>query len=445
MKKIIKENWPLVVILIITVTTQIIYWQAKPELGNCYDCGEYQDLANFISRNPKNIISDFRPPLYPVLMIILGLGSPNPRGDFNLYLTQSIVLLVTLIVLWLIGKKINIPPLFILISLVLLAINPAFYSFTKFKLTETVNILLLAFLVLNWLYIKKRPSLKGVFCYAFFAGLLTFTRFANSYLVIVMFLAVIFYSGKKSLNPRYLKIWALGLAFILIPQIAYAKANWHRNYYYGLTGETGTNLLGKLVQYQLIPKTDPDYQKIIDATLGCKGTLATTDVFTCVWNFLPKNSFVSKYSISNMHVDSFNKKYIIKNLPTYIVKSAPIAFEALKRPASEYLVLSQTNHPVFDLEIKITNMTYKLLILWLITVLPIYILINIRKILSLELFSFVIILIIGFYYVAITALAAINDYQRIVTPAIPFLFLIAPYITYLVLSGFRLPKTKMPK
>ena len=446
MKKILKECWPLVVVLIITTTTQIIYWHARPELGNCYDCGEYQDLANFISREPKNFISDLRPPLYPVFLIVMGLSSPNPQGDFNLYLTQSFILGLTFIVLWFISKKVRIPATLFLVSAILLAINPAFYSFTKFKLTETVNVFLLTLLVLTALYLKNKPSFKKVTIYASLATILTFTRFANSYLGFVVLIITALHFGKKSLtNKRYLAIWVVGLILMAVPQVIYSKANEHRNYYYGLTGETGTNLLGKLIQYQLIPKTDPNYQKIINGVLGCKGALATTDVYTCVWNFLPKNSFVSKYSVSNMHVDDFDKKYILRNLPTYLIKSAPIAFEALSQPATAYLILSQTNNSFFDIEIKATSIVYKILILWLITILPVYLILNIKRLLKMKLFPLVTVLIIGLYYLAITALAAINDYQRIVTPAIPFLFLMAPYTTYLVLKGFRLPKTKISK
>ena len=326
MRSLLKQNWPIVLALVITTITQIAYWVAKSELGNCYDCGEYQDLANFISRDPKNIISDLRPPLYPIFLIAVGLASPSIQGDFNLYLFQSVFLVLSLIVFWRLIKTSGLPQFLSWIPILLLAISPAFYSFTKFKMTETINMFLLLTLITLALKLKERLSLKDIFVFCVVSVIATFLRFANSYLAFVMLLGIFVYYRKNLKYDQNLIKLGLAVVLIVIPQVLYSFANLHRNYYYGLTGETGTNLLGKLVQYQLIPKKDPQFQEIINAVSGCTGPLASSDVYTCVWNFLPKNSFVSKYSATNQYVDAFTKKYIVLNLPTYILKSIPVAF-----------------------------------------------------------------------------------------------------------------------
>ena len=430
MRNFLKSNWPLLIAIFITILTQVIYWQAKPELGHCYDCGEYQDLANFISRDPKNIISDFRPPLYPIFMIISGLADPNPQGDFRLYLSQRFVLLLTLVVLWQLLKTSGLPTKISWLPLILLTLSPGFYSFTKFKLTETINMFVLLVLIAVALKLKDRLTTKDAVIFSIVSTTATFLRFANSYLSVVILLIIGLYYGRKLLVDRnYLKI-VLILFLTIIPQIFYSFANLHRNYYFGLSGETGTNLLGKLVQYQLIPKNDPEFEKIVTALNGCKGDLAGRDVFTCVWNFLPKNSFVSKYSVDNTYVDTFAKKYIFLNLPIYALKSIPVAFEAVSTPANMYLVLSRTTNPLFDVEKLLGALIHKILVIWLFAVLPIFLILWQRQLLTREYFIVLLFMAITLYYVSITGLAAINDYQRIVTPALPLFYFLATFTIY---------------
>jgi len=220
-------------------------------------------------------------------------------------------------------------------------------------------------------------------------------------------------------------LWLLVTMLILaIPLIIYSSANWHRNYYFGLTGESGTNLLGKLVQYQLIPKEDPKYQKIISKVTACTGRLAADDVFTCVWDFLPKNSVVSKYSIDNMYLDSFTKKYILKNLPTYLVKSVPVAVAGLLEPANSYLKIGSQDESMFLLEERLATVLNFALFFGLVFLIPLNLIIKPRQLLKSIPPSFFILLLISLYYIAITGLAAINDYQRIVSPVLPLLVIL---------------------
>lgn len=442
MKPWLIKNWPLVLAVLLTVTTQVIYWQSKPILGNCYDCGEYQDLANFIARDPKNIISDFRPPLYPVFLILNGLATPNPRGDLNLYLSQSFILIISLVVFWQLLKKSDLPKSVSWIPLLLLAISPAFYSFTKFKLTETLNMFLLLVLITIALRLKEKLDTKDALLFSTVSVIATFVRFANSYLAIVMvFVICIYYIKKLFQSKNYLKILLI-LFLIITPQTLYSFANLHRNYYFGLTGETGTNLLGKLVQYRLIPKNDLAYPKIVAAVSGCTGTLISTDVFTCVWDFLPKNSFVSKYSVNNTYVDAFARKQIILNLPTYIIKSVPISFGSISKPADMYLILSQAQSFIFEIEKLLAAVTSIILVVWLILILPIFIALHLKDLLKPEFFIIILFTAVSFYYLAITGLAAINDYQRIVTPVIPLLYFLVTITTYKIFSNI---KYKFPK
>lgn len=436
--KLPKSDWPLILAIFVTILTQVIYWQSKPELGNCYDCGEYQDLANFIYREPKNIISDFRPPLYPVFMIINGLSSPNPQGDFNLYLSQSAILILSLIVFWRLIRTSELPQEISWAPLLLLSISPAFFSFTKFKLTETTNMFLILVLITIALKLKDKMNIRGVLLFSFVSVVATFVRFANSYLSLAVVLAISFYYERRLLiSKNYLKI-VLILLLTTAPQVIYSAANLHRNYYFGLSGETGANFLGKLVQYQLLPKEDPDFEKIVDALNSCKGELARNDVFTCIWNFLPKNSFVSKYSVDNHYVDTFAKKYILLNLLTYVSKSIPVAFEAISTPADMYLSLSQTEHPLFVAEKAVAATVHKLLVVWLFVILPIFLIAFRKQILNKDYFIVLLFLAINLYYIAITGLAAINDYQRIVTPTIPLFYFLVTSTCYKILNTLKL-------
>jgi hypothetical protein len=429
-RSLLKQNWPLVLALVITTITQITYWVAKPELGNCYDCGEYQDLANFISREPKNLISDFRPPLYPLFLVLIGLDSPNPQGDLNLFVAQSLMLLVSLGLFWSILKGLKAPNWLQAIPILLLSASPAFYSFTKFKLTETTNMLLLLAIIKLILELKNKFSLKLFGLWLLLINTAIFTRFANSYLVVILGVFLTSWWWKQAPKRETLLRGFLIIITAVLPQILYAAANYHRNYYFGLSGETGTNLLGKLVQYKLIPKEDPAFPKIVSNLNGCTGLLASSDVFTCVWNYLPKNSFVSKYSVENSYVDAFTRKYILLNTPEYLVKSALVTVEAISKPADMYLVLSKTPGLLFDIEKGLAKTVHWLLLAWVVTVLPIFVVTRRRVIIGNHSPLIFVSIIICAYYLAITGLAAINDYQRIITPALPLFYLLMTVTTY---------------
>ncbi|MCX6784019.1 MAG: glycosyltransferase family 39 protein [candidate division WWE3 bacterium] len=426
--RFLRTHWPLILAITVTISTLYIYWEAKPTTADCYDCDEYQNLADFISRDTKNIISDYRPPLYPIFLILNGLSVPNSSGSLTLFISQSLILLLTLCLFWNLIVKLKMPTRINWIPIILLAITPAFYSFTKFKMTEVVNLFLLALLVTVALKLKYKLTLRGILAFVIIIATATFTRFANCYLGILILLLIAASHGRELFRKRNIVLIALAVFLVVVPQVIYSSLNYHRNYYFGLSGETGVNLIGKLVQYNLVPQADPEFPTITKKLAECKGTRRTIDVFTCIWDFLPKNSFVSKYSVDNQFVDAFDRKYILRNLPSYIASSIPVVVEAMGKPANSYLVLSETTSPLFELEKKIASIYHKILLVWLITGFPLFF-ICYRKLFLKEI-ELLLFIVVSSYYVAITGLAAINDYQRIVMPAIPFLDILLVYSMY---------------
>jgi hypothetical protein len=107
-----------------------------------------------------------------------------------------------------------------------------------------------------------------------------------------------------------------------------------------------------------------------------------------------------------------------------------VTVEAISKPADMYLVLSKTPGLLFDIEKGLAKTVHWLLLAWVVTVLPIFVVTRRRVIIGNHSPLIFVSIIICAYYLAITGLAAINDYQRIITPALPLFYLLMTVTTY---------------
>ena len=442
------NNKPAIISISISIFLLTIYWIHSPKVivKDFFDAQDYIDYAYSYGISWKRFFNDYRAPIYPLILYIIGFT--NPMLDTTiLYITQVIIFLANIILSWEVLKRITENHKIKIACILLISVGLDIFWMTKTALSE---ILTMFFLLLSFLfYIKMQAKFSYVISFLFSTSfvLLSLTRPFNTYLFLPL---IIFWIIKNIFLYKKVKLvnYLITGILIILPLYTYAYTNKIRHKYFGISIEGGANLLAQVAQYHdYLPEKDEKYQETLDWAKKCR--INKEDYFTCQIKLIPPvypntpGSITGGRDDSYIHeVEGFSKKYLIKLLALHTRNSIEPSVKSLTElyikegndsfgNKYDYWYGIRKDYPfsfIFRfLSSYLQGLHYFFAanILFIAPIYWIYLFIKkeIKKHINLLAAYFIIL-----YYISVTGFIAAGDFGRMVIPALPLIYITSTVI-----------------
>jgi hypothetical protein len=218
-----------------------------------YDSGSYYYLVSIYRGEIPAFPDIMRPPLYPLFLLLTYILGGKYHFFSTLYCAQSALMSFGFVLLFSLGKK--------LFNNTILS---SFYIIFCFLCYPAVRLLaligpegLLTVLIVVFLYISmfiQKNVLYMIFIVCVLTAL-TFTKPIFLYFPVIVGVFYIFLTIKQFITKRHLCMFFLGIIFLYcIPVFLWSNGNLNRNKYFTFSNVKEINVLGKLLQYNLIDK-----------------------------------------------------------------------------------------------------------------------------------------------------------------------------------------------
>jgi len=433
----IKNIFPLGLILLAGIIVRICFYYSLDGAITVSDTPTYVGGAMNLYSNLW--LSEYRPPVYPIGIIIAALLFSWHNLNTGVILLQILLSLVNVIFVYkLVYEAFNSKVLALTTSFIL-AISFRIYCWDFIILTENFAILLvtlITYTMVRYFKCKEKKYLTRMF-----ALMLTAIFTKPFFLMLpfaVLFIFLLRYFIVKDIELKTIsRAFITGIASIYICIFCYSAVNYAQNLYFGLTTVGNVNYFGKILQYNMFD-TGSNQELINDIEYAFK---TEKPEFKVNNEYLEPWHFVGTYGWTKNHynaVGKFATEIILRHPVKYTIESLKLTYKlmALNSPFKDYIAdaaLSDAGHPnVLMMTVRkptdYFDGLYKLVVLCFLE--AVYLLISKRKTKNIKDWFFIpgISILIIYHYV-VSAFFSYGDYCRLLAPSYSLIYIvIAMYI-----------------
>lgn len=407
---------PMLYIMIAIILFRIGYHSFFQEYSTYTDTKTYFESYEGDIWNGK--IDRFRTPVYPELIRLIAQGETQRKVVFpSVVLMQEIISLLSVIVFYMTFRKIVKSKKIAYVATIFYGCLPMLLELNLCILTESLSISLLVFFFgILMSYLQKPKVYKTIFLsiYTFFLIML---RPSFLYLLIVLgilwFLKLII--GKRERIKALIGIVTIGIVLVGISQ--YENLNLEQNEFKGISVVTVINQLDTIVENDLYYQYEPKDQDFYDLIKDSRSEKEK------IWHLSVQNVLFDKKGYSK--VGEFNSRCLDLNKEKYLQILLNRITDRVAEPLNQtYAELKdKTNIHKIELFKAITfPLNFGILYLMLIGE-GIYFLCYLIKKKDIQWQRFSLLLLIG-GLLGTTLLGAQAEYQRLITPIIPFVIML---------------------
>jgi len=446
-KKRILHNFIMAAIMASGAGIRILLYKSLGKAIEVSDTPTYLDCAMSLYYHLG--LSEYRPPVYPLGIMLMG----TKYGWANLsrvmpYLQSLIGLANVVIIFKLVHEAFKNRTMSYIVSF-MCAIGFSIYNWDLVLLSENFSILFATSIIYNLVLFFNRKVNK----YLYFSFFWTFTAiytkpfFLLFPLVIPVLVAVRYLLLKDIQIKNLLKPLILCISIIYGSIFLYSGLHYAQTGYFGFSSVGNVNLLGKVMQYDMakyIPELEADVEKAMNNE---NQWLIVDGKFPEPWNF------VGKYGYRENHYEEagkYAKKIILGHPFEFMIKSTGLTFQLIQEnPFKDYIAVNalanSENKSKLLTEIKkITDYFENLYPLILLSVLEcIYLIFFAGKSTKEKMFPFILIVAAVLYHYAIAAFFSYGDYPRLLAPSYCLIYIImaiypARFISFLMIRTINL-------
>jgi len=434
------NNKMLIIIILTGLVIRYLFFSSLNGIITYSDSSTYLMGAKTISE--KLWVNEYRPPVYPAALALIGMVFSWEHLDIGVILLQIIVSSVNTVFVYKIVQTAFGSRIQAYITAFLVSVGFRIYSWDFVILSENFSILLVTLITYcTILYIKNsNPKQIKILTVLQLVAILTkpfflLLPFATAFLILSKRLI----SGGKSLLS-HVKLLLPGLITIYLGVIGYSLVNLAQNGYFGVSTVGNVNYFGKILQYDMYDLGDNDMLKdqIEYAINNENPEYIVNNSFLEPWHF------VVKYGWNKEHyrdISEFSKKIMLSHPFTYTGKSLALTYELFtSSPFTDFIAdaaLIEAGRPnsimikIRKLTDKFDNLYFLLVPALLESVLCIPVTIRRKKTCSTS-FLPVIMAIILYHYL-ISAFFSYGDYGRLLVPSYTLIYTVICLYIYRIL------------
>jgi hypothetical protein len=380
--------------LVVKVVQDYFFWVHNPNFIKFYDAISYAEWGRRIFENPVNFFNIERTPLYPIILYLFGY--PEAPQYLNLYVFQSILGGLNLLLLWLVARRItkNIWLIGISIFLFLFSIDSFFLQ--KAELTETVATFSFLLLVVLFVEVTEKPRFLLGLMISSVLIISVLNRPFNTFLFLPLSITIAAVSlYRKKLARLYLVVSLTILILTTLFIVMYSLGNYLRFSYPGVSIVSARNIINNFMRYDatplkdnrynLIPAEDPRYSKITATLNYCKTLPEKPDFLACMNNYNMFSPTPEEIKRLNRELNSLSIKYILNDPFTYAASNMTNLVQTVhdvytsgcKESENSYCFGIKPNSPsegYFNSLVNLAKFFHTLLTYWFFLVLPVFIL-----------------------------------------------------------------------
>lgn len=240
---------PASAIFIISLLIRTFYFITLKEFRVYPDSEEYLRAAYKLS---SLMMDTARVPLYPAFIQLSRLVLPWTSATEAVYIFQMIVSSLGMVILFILCSMLFHSGIKAFFITVFCATNTAIINWDFLLLSESLSMVLLLFLVFILLLLLQKPVLSRIVLSFVLCGCLLFIRpfyalFPALLMIGFLFLFRLLYKQER----RF--IWAslAGAAVVYLAVLLYSNVNYHQNGYLGISPVSTINKMGKVLQYDM--------------------------------------------------------------------------------------------------------------------------------------------------------------------------------------------------
>lgn len=427
---------PIFFVLISGLTVRYLFYRSIDGPILISDSPTYIDGA--MSLYYHLTFNEYRPPVYPLMLMILGVTYFWENLGGAIVILQIILSIVCIVYIYkLVDVMFHKNSLSFLAALVV-SMSFSIYNWDFMVLTESISIMLVTLIsYLLVMYIKyKKPLHMKVLLILLFTSIFTKPFFLLLPVLILFLIGLdmffIKYIYHKPVDIKPFKTFILGLCTIYLSVFIYSAVNYAENLYFGFSSVGNVNTFGKVLQYGM-----EEYGSNKELVKDIKTAMRNEkQEYIVNASFLEPWHFVGTYGWNKNHyreVSKFSKEIIMKHPIEYISRSLKLTGELFffNSPFKDYIALgaiTKANHPE-PVMLSIKNLTQKFETLYILLFLclfdMIYLLIF-RKKERLQKDGFITfaLLSIILYHYFISAFLSYGDYSRLLAPSYTLTYII---------------------
>lgn len=431
--------------ILVGIVIRILYSFYNPAIILRPDTYGYYELSQqiFSSKFFTYFINESRGPIYPIFMqLILFLGgyfnvSVNSaqfyRGSQLIIFTQSIVGLLTLVIIYLIAFRLKIKDLYAYVFTLLMGCNILLIQWERELLTETLGIFsLLLTIYFSLIYLK---SAKNIYL------LLLSIMFTISFLVRPIFVAlpfllipIIFYYHRQNMKSGKSLLLLFTHILIIMMIIRHNMVNFG---YQGITRTFDLALMGKILHYQLPIGKAKYSQYFYENMTSYRKINGDPNPFRFI-EYYDHDIYSKNYRFNEMKI--FNFAVISSNLPQFFYKSAKDLPNAMVETA-DIKPLNPSRKDFLGFIFENIYFFYKNLLLLTFVILPMFPLTVYKYIkhASYENTAWMIIGSISIYQLITSVFLDYEDFGRLIVVAQPLIYLFTFYWWIKIIQWFKVP------
>lgn len=340
-----KKHSLLLLILLIGICVRIIFYASiSKDIISVSDSGTYLNAAKML--NKTFYVDAYRPPVYPLLILLSGIIFSWNKYYIGLIISQVLLSFAGTILIYRIAGIISEHKIIGIISA--LVVNLSIYAFgwDFMIMTECLSIFLvtlIAYLTITFFQNNRRLTLIWLVTALFLA---VFTKPFFVFLPILILMIFIFgHFFVKNLDLKlYIKPILIGIILIYVSALAYSGVNYKINGFFGMSSVGNVNAFGKILQYHM--ETLGSDNDILE---DIKSAYASAPADNLVGgNFLEPWRFISGYGwkIDNYkRIYDFSTSAVYREPFVYIRNSIKLTYKLIfmQNPFRDFIAIKNIN------------------------------------------------------------------------------------------------------
>lgn len=431
----------LTIIIFLAIFTRYLYSKYIPEMSLQGDTFGYYWVSQRIFSNEfqKYFLNERRLPVYPIFLQLGMLLSGNYKavigsmrffqGAQMVFIMQSIAGVGSILLFYLLGTFLRFRPRHVLFLTFLMSQNIFIFMWERILLTESLAIFWL--LAITYILLKACRNPRGihfVLLFLFFIlGFLLKPIYIAFPLLVLPFVCLL-HPNKKTL--------AFSITTVILFFTCVFSLYWH-NYktfnYKGINRIVDVNFLGKILEFNLPVEAGKENGPFA----GLVNQYRTVDSFYNPFRFLERYGYdLDQSTFPYRELQQFNINIIRANLGQYLVKGSMQLPAALIDTKIDYLIITIGSNTYLNAYFDAVFQFFSFMQIFLLTVFIAYP-ISLFQAIKRQTLSSVSLCLLGtiaLYQISFSVFFSYGEYLRLVSPALPILYLFCFYWWKIILD-----------
>ena len=428
-------------VLFVGIVIRIVYYLSiNQDIIYYSDSWTYLNCAKVMGE--RFYIDVYRPPVYPLVLLLCALVFSWDRFFIGLIIIQVFLSMISTVLIYKIGLIIsNNKPVSLLAALVV-NISISTFGWDFMIMSENFSIFLITLITYTLLKYFQTQNIKYLYALAADLLLLVFTKpFFIGLPIFIIIIFILYYPlNKVKYHSRPLFTFTISICLIYAFVFGYCTLNNKINGFYGITSVSNVNCFGKILQYKMEAYGDNTKLKddINNAYISTPKDNLVRGEYLEPWGFLGKYGWANN---NYFEPGRFSSSIIKNNLILYITNSLQLTANLMieLNPFRDFIAINAIdNNSIYSRFINMAsvilspiNSLYFLIPLFLLELLIYIAAFKISYIKS-HIGPLIVLLLILYHYL-MSAFFSYGDYCRLLAPSYYLIYLLMIFNLFRIL------------